>query len=471
MSTDPALAVPGVPRHSGSGAEPRGARRSSEDRGYPTAPELLPRPLDEGPFPTSATSEGGPQGRSEPRLGTDPEQLGNEPQARGITEAGQTPAAKPQGGLAALSRDARRELWRLQRRAADVLEDTPTRSCRRVRFQPRVQIQATGSGRSHFTGLKTCQSQACPTCSLAWSCGVGAELEAATAAWKREGGAVWLLTLTAPHRREDALEELLDGLRGAWDRFRSRAAFRRARKVLGMEYARAYEVTWSERNGWHPHFHVLLFVRPSDWDPLNLQERQIWTQLELEGEWERACVDAGLRRPDGSRGCDLRGGESAARYPTKWSWDLSAELTAAHRKTARRGSFTPLGLLESNRRALFREFYDATKGRRRKQYTRGLARLIQRLHDSGEIGALEEHEEQETTPEPGVVLAALNPWEWSIVVRRGAYAQVLELAELGGQHAVDDWIWRGGTDAENREDADLQPHCRGPDDGQGTGLG
>lgn len=70
-----------------------------------------------------------------------------------------------------------------------------------------------------------------------------------------------MLTLTAPHYLNDDVGDLLRGLRESLNKvFKDRSGrnFINRFQILGR--IRALEVTWSENNGFHPHFHILLFV-------------------------------------------------------------------------------------------------------------------------------------------------------------------------------------------------------------------
>ena len=90
-----------------------------------------------------------------------------------------------------------------------------------------------------------------------------------------------MLTLTFPHYLGDNLKSLLSRLELALARFfggrKAKAVFDKMGKI---GHIKALEVTHG-RNGWHPHFHLLIFTKqelPSDYDTAPL--------LEL---WQNAC--------------------------------------------------------------------------------------------------------------------------------------------------------------------------------------
>ena len=64
----------------------------------------------------------------------------------------------------------------------------------------------------------------------------------------------------------------------------------------------ATEVTYGE-NGWHPHFHILLFLNNS----VNIKD----CRLAISKLWQKSCVSKGLPEPSLDYGVDLRGGDKA----------------------------------------------------------------------------------------------------------------------------------------------------------------
>ncbi|MFD5416413.1 hypothetical protein, partial [Streptomyces nojiriensis] len=83
------------------------------------------------------------------------------------------------------------------------------------------------------------------------------------------GGAAYLVTLTARHYKRHRLDDLMDAIRDAFtaltsgaqwagDRARGREGERQRMGVVGI--IRSTEVTHSERNGWHPHLHLIVLM-------------------------------------------------------------------------------------------------------------------------------------------------------------------------------------------------------------------
>jgi len=146
--------------------------------------------------------------------------------------------------------------------------------------------EVNGQSIASFQGLMTCGSVwSCPRCSAVIAHTRAAEIAAAVRECHRQGGSVYLLTLTMRHTSKDRLALLWDGLSAGW-----RSAFgsrkwtgQRARMVeragkstllkghlgdaelfdvAGM--TRVVEATYGAPmrggNGWHLHIHALVFT-------------------------------------------------------------------------------------------------------------------------------------------------------------------------------------------------------------------
>lgn len=87
------------------------------------------------------------------------------------------------------------------------------------------------------------------------------ELKAGISKWTTEGGSVYLLTLTNSHHHGDNLDQLLTGQQKAikylWGDRKTKERFAALGKV---GHIITTEVTHG-KNGWHPHYHILLFFK------------------------------------------------------------------------------------------------------------------------------------------------------------------------------------------------------------------
>jgi hypothetical protein len=197
---------------------------------------------------------------------------------------------------------------------------------------------------------------------------------------------------------------------------------------------KAFEVTWGERSGWHPHVHIILFTaRPVE-------------AAEVGVRWASATGLDGFRV--NSHGCKLEAVRSSAEIAARVadylakhgvepsSWSAEHEASWANIKQARCERFTPFDLARSAGviidqdgervilASLFREFAAEFKGTRQLNWSRGL-RAARRVDDAQLLGDV-----------PAYI--------WRAILRLGLRAELLEAAEdLGTAGVVGfcEWAW------------------------------
>lgn len=333
-------------------------------------------------------------------------------------------------GLARDFRTARAERFILKAVAGRLLpKGSRTSKCMRWRVPNRDLnlVYSPEHQRANYQGLQVCGSvHVCPCCSSKISERRRVEVASAIAAAKAQGLAVYLLTLTFPHGLGDDLGEITDKALAAYSKlFRGKAGVG-LRDKIGLEGTiRAVEVTHGA-NGWHPHFHVLLFLKPG----------KLITPQEVHAlvapRWQKVAVSAGLPMPSLSHGCHCDGGEKAAAYVAKGStWGLESEITKGQVKIAKgaKGA-TPFALLrdyaEGNRQAgaLFSEYARVFEGKRQLVWSKGLKRrfAIADFSDDELANAPEET--------PVRLLATITDKQWLSIRAGRLESVVLDLAEL-----------------------------------------
>ena len=341
---------------------------------------------------------------------------------------------------------ARLDRFALQAVARSILPKSQTSKCLRVPFRPGGDVDVWYSSAHQtaaFGGLVTCHSVwACPVCSAKISERRRVEILAAITAWELQGGSVALLTLTHGHTQGDRLADLLQGEQKALHSFFSCREGKRLMDALGrVGHIRAWEVTHGRKrelnNGWHPHFHILLFTSHShgvgspcisDW------------AFRI---WHNACRLAGLPLPNQRHGVTIQDGAQAAAYVAKMgqedarasTWGLDAEMTKGHTKRAKDGE-TPFDFLRAclagedpHARRLFREFADAFRGKRQLVWSRG-------FRDRFDLGNVTDEELASAHEADAVLLAMLTREDWSLVLRFDARGELLELARHGSWEPV-----------------------------------
>jgi hypothetical protein len=336
----------------------------------------------------------------------------------------------------------------LQSVARVLLPESRTAKCLRFRAHKQdVKVwKAAEFGTAHYSGLQTCASVwACPVCAAKIAERRRAEVLAAMTAHEASGGNVHLLTLTAPHQRGDNLQTLLDQQAKALKRFWMDREVKAVLASMGYRgLIRAREVTHGRKsarnNGWHPHYHILLFTGSGvDLARFDAPQRRDW-EVRLYLRWAKACEYAGLGTPSMAHGLKLDDGSKAAAYATKWG--LEDELTKGHTKKGKDGGETPFDLLravfadkaDNQAAALFREFAVAFKGQRQLYWSAGLKASL----------AIEDATDEEVSQrieEGAELLGQLTPEQWRDVLRVDARGLVLEIAAKRSWHEVERFLW------------------------------
>jgi hypothetical protein len=327
--------------------------------------------------------------------------------------------------LPADSRSVRAERFALKSAAMRLLpKDHRTTKCMRWHV-PNQQTQVHKgaiTNRAFFTGLQVCSMPwTCPVCASKISERRRQEVARAIKQAKALGLAVRLVTLTVPHGMGDDVADIADRMMKAWTRLwqgRQGQAFKLALGLWG--HIRALEVTHGA-NGFHPHFHVLMFYHPEQTKDVE------W--IKFPERWRAVAMRAGLPSPSLQRGCDIEDGEHAERYVAKGVWGLESEVTKGHVKRGKCGSRTPFDLLRDYMKgdkqagAIWRTYALAFEGRRQLYWSNGLKKLLQIADLTDEELAHKPDDEQ------SLVLALITPPQWKLIYRRHMESAVLDLAE------------------------------------------
>ncbi len=286
--------------------------------------------------------------------------------------------------------------------------------------------------KARYSGLRVCgRIWTCPVCAAKISERRAAELAQAITQARNLDIEVALMTVTVPHVKSDSLADLFDALSKAWRSFTSGGTSGRLRRAIGLVGTiRNIEVTYGE-NGWHPHFHCLVFFRGK---LVDLEEMQrAWGE-----HWQRCAVAAGLREPSTEHGLTVQPGDYAARYVSKWG--LEHEMTKSMAKRSRVGGRTPFDIADDfadrkdvgKNAALWREYAEAIDGQRQLYWSAGLKKLL----------TVEEKTDDEVLAEEDERLAELVvqlTWpEWT-AIRARHRATLLMLAEQA-PHLVRGWL-------------------------------
>ncbi len=350
-----------------------------------------------------------------------------------IGTTGKTPIRVFPGGSPSQRR------YKLQEAAVKLVPHERVARCFRYLRAGESQVEvlhAACEGRAFYGKLEVCGSVwLCPVCSARVAEARRKELDEGVRACEAGGGSVLHLTLTVQHSRQDDLALLLYRFARAWDGLNTHRAFKdkkasgKRRATVGimgrygiMGFVRAQEVTHGQ-NGWHPHYHLLLFLSR----PLTAP-RLASLEAELRVLWASSAAKEKLSMND--HGLTLRrGAGAAAGYVAKWG--LGAELAKSHVKTGRLGSVTPWDLLRAYAGGdvrsgfLWREYAAAFKGKRQLFWShnmRALLGLEEEVSDAVAAAAL---------PRAAVHLGWITLADWFLVLRHGKRGDLLDLAGGG----------------------------------------
>lgn len=321
--------------------------------------------------------------------------------------------------------------------------------------------QSKESGRVTWHNLGVCGSVwTCPCCSPKINLRRREEIAAAYEAIGTAGGVAYMMTYTIKHGIGDDVGELLGKYKDAMQLLQKSHAFKEVTRKQALKRPRAgslpylgylgrianLEVTYGDKNGWHPHEHHLWFFKRE----LTARELEK-VRTSLFEAWATACEAVGLPRPlktvkiGGSvrfLGLDIRKAMSAAEYLSKYGtermWAPEKELASSHVKKAKAKGRTPFQLLaeyaEGNAQAgqKFTEFAEAFMGRHQLQFSRSLKALLLEHHIEiidGEEGDLAHAASLEDDSHK---LGQLSDTQFQKVVANAAHSSVLAICRLHG---------------------------------------
>lgn len=293
---------------------------------------------------------------------------------------------------------------------------------------------------AHYAGLQTCGSVwRCPVCSAKIAEKRRPELVQAMDGHKAAGGFVQLLTLTCPHQLKDNLVELLAKQSKALNLFFNDRQVKALMLEMGnIGKVKALEVTHGRKsdqnNGWHPHYHFLLFQGLSvDLVPFSIPQMGDW-QIRLYERWASACRRSGLGNPSYEHGLKLDDGSKAAKYVSKWG--LEDEMTKGHTKKAIHGE-TPFDFLraylldktDKQAAALFVEFAETFEGKRQLTWSKGLKKRYAIAEKTDETLADEKDDMAR-------LLGSITIEQWRDVLAAEGRGSVLSVAASSGWDSV-----------------------------------
>ncbi len=330
---------------------------------------------------------------------------------------------------------ARLERFSLQNISAEILPNKRVSNCLKLRITKEKGVTVFYNEKrrkAQYGNLQTCGSVwDCPVCASRITEGRRLELKQAMDKWKDRQGAVYLVTFTNRHHMGDNLKDLLGGQKKAFVKFWQQRKVKKMLSLLGYEgRITATEVTYGS-NGWHPHYHMLFFFSSA----INQQALQSFLAI----EWQKACINAGLKKPTIKNGVDVQDGSYADKYVSKWGLDF--EMTKGHTKKGREDAYTPFDLLKMSvddvkYSKLFKEYSDAFYRKQQLVWSKGLKTLL-------EVDTKSDDELASETDNEAVKVNELALLVWQLILKakkRAEYLHAVELDYLDGTNRANDLV-------------------------------
>jgi len=328
--------------------------------------------------------------------------------------------------------------YALQSAARQLLLNERVARCLQVRVGPQVLIWRSMRFESaHYSQLFTCASiWACPVCSAKISERRRALWDEAIAGWDR--GSILFATFTTNHKRHESLEQVLSGITLALSKLRRSYGwkqFKQAYDVAGL--VRSLEVTYSTRNGWHPHFHALIFLNRflGEVNSARSAIRTLWqSSLKKAGRWCDWRIGANLNFVYGKAPHEYLLKHAGLGIQGNSDWTAGAELTKHLTKKGRKKqSRTPTQLLldywykqDLNAGKLWQDYAFTLKGRRHLRMSDGLSKVLNLAElEASDKELAEKHEEL------AYLFARLSPAQWRLIVQADIRGEVLAKAAEG----------------------------------------
>jgi len=315
--------------------------------------------------------------------------------------------------------------------------------CWRFPLPDRKEVEVIYSDetqKARTTTMKCGQGWVCPVCSLWIAERRRQELQLAIQRARRKYAPL-MLTYTMQHDRGMRLADTMTALQASYRQLRSGRWWQEVKEEFGIKGSvRATEVTYGI-NGWHPHYHELMFV-----DLGKIQTEVAGDIAEysrdicdvIEDRWIKMLARRGYDAAKGIALTAVATDNAIAEYIAKWgvmpidldSSGITHEIASGAQKGGRMQSLSIWDVLfkaqsDIGYRKLFLEFADATKGRSQLQWTRGLKAELEIEEIRDEIAA------QGVETDSDRILATVNADMWRWIAETHRLPVVMTIANQG----------------------------------------
>ena len=308
-----------------------------------------------------------------------------------------------------------------------------------------IKIMKNKDNKAFYSGLMACGSVwNCPICAAKISEKRRIELKDALDVAEDNNFKTFLVTLTVPHGIGDDLKDLRLRIRKAQGKLSSgRASIKNQLKNLDLGliqhgFIRVLEVTHGQKNGFHPHLHILVFTSQSVTSELL---DSVYTT-----SWLNACVSSGLPLPTEKHGCHVQDGDFASDYVTKWG--IEDEMTKSNSKVSRSNKgVTPFGLLKciidgddefytpEKATKLFSVYSKCFKGARQLHWSVGLRKLLSQESEISDQELVDSQDDEAFT------MGVLSFEQWQVIRKKKLESSILTLVETSSLDDLKSFIF------------------------------
>lgn len=342
-----------------------------------------------------------------------------------------TPKGAPLGKSAkspdAPKENPRKHRFSLQAQAARILPKERVKHCRWTISDMNTGVNIwKRNDKARFGGLQTCGSVwHCPVCSHIISEGRRQELNTALTNARQQTLMPVLITLTFQHQRGEDLPTLMKAVKKAKQHWHDSRTYKRYKAGITGTIT-ATELTHGA-NGWHPHFHLLMFINEGMFSglkgPVQLAQKLDTFKDDLRTAWTTSL--AKFERFGNGASFDFQDATAAGSYVAKWG--AGEEITMGHKKTGKGNH--PFELLAQAKHdkaatALFFEYATTFKGTRQLVWSKGLKEALNVQTQDDEVLAEEAHTNEDEW------LAAIHKAHWNDTRNHGRHT-ILTAAESG----------------------------------------
>lgn len=200
-----------------------------------------------------------------------------------------------------------------------------------------INVVKGQKGAVYFQGLLKCGSMwRCPVCSYKLTQHKQNQVYFYSSEWQRKNPSnkISFVTLTIKHHKNMTLKMSLENLVDEFRKYQRTKVFERLNKkndTLG--FIKSIEITWNEKNGWHPHLHLLFFHQSENIESYH---------KELVSNWIKRVKIKGTKSAQKCK--EVFSVKGITDYVTKW--DISREMTNTLQKKSKTGSLSPFEILK-----------------------------------------------------------------------------------------------------------------------------